>query len=84
MDDGPTVFAIVLQTGDIGAKEGRKLATTTLTLALVAHLIVQDIGLDLHPLVYIAMLQLHKSGRDGRYVALLIREGHTSSALWIL
>jgi len=84
MDHGPAVLAIVLQTGHIRAEERGEFATATLTLALIAHLIVQDIGLHLHPLVNVAMLQLHKSGRDGRNVALLIREGHTASTLGIL
>lgn len=48
MDAGPAVLAVVLQAGDVGTEEGGELAPTACPLALVAHLVVQDIRLDLH------------------------------------
>lgn len=48
VDLGPTLLAVVLQTGDVGAEKRSKLATTPGSLALVTHLVVQNIGLDLH------------------------------------
>lgn len=48
MDAGPAVLAVVLQAGDVGTEEGGELASTACPLALVAHLVVQDVRLDLH------------------------------------
>lgn len=48
MDAGPAVLAVVLQAGDVGTEEGGELAPTACPLALVAHLVVQDVRLDLH------------------------------------
>lgn len=48
VDLGPTLLAVVLQTSDVGAEKRSKLATTPGSLALVTHLVVQNIGLDLH------------------------------------
>lgn len=84
MNRSPARLAIVLQTGDIGAEERRKLAATSRTLALIAHLIVEDIRLDLDTLVDLAVLQLHEAGRDGRDVALLVGEGHAAGSLRVL
>ena len=36
-----------------------------------------------HPLINLAVLQLDKPGRDGRYVALLVGEGHPAGALGV-
>lgn len=43
---GPTVLAVVLQTGHVRAEVGRKTKTTFLTLALIAQLIINNIWLD--------------------------------------
>ena len=48
MDASPAVLTVVLQAGDVGAEEGRKLAPTARPLAFIAHLVVQDVGLHLH------------------------------------
>lgn len=48
VDGGPAVFAVVLQTGDIGAEKGRKLAAAAGSLALVAELVVQHVWLHFH------------------------------------
>jgi len=81
VNGGPARLTIILQTRDIGAKEGRKLAATPIALTLIAHLIVQHVRLHLHPLVDLAMLQLHEPRTDRRDVALLVGEGHASRAL---
>lgn len=83
VDAGPAVFAIVLQAGDVGTEEGGKLAPTACPLALVAHLVVQDVRFDLHPFVDVIVLQLNEASADGSDVALLIGEGHTASSLWV-
>ena len=44
----PALFAIVLQTSDIGTEERSKFASTTYPLALVTHLIIQNIRLHFH------------------------------------
>ena len=44
VNGGPARFAVVLQTGHVGAKEGRELAATSRPGALIAHLVVQDVG----------------------------------------
>lgn len=48
VDAGPAVLAVVLQAGDIGAEEGGKLPPAARPLALVTHLVVQDVRLHLH------------------------------------
>ena len=48
VDDRPALFTVILQARDISAEEGCKFATTASPVTLVAHLIVQDIRLDLH------------------------------------
>lgn len=48
VDVGPAELAIVLQAGDVGAEEGRKLAAAASALALVAQLVVQHVRLHLH------------------------------------
>lgn len=48
VDTGPAVLTVVLQAGDIGTEEGGKLPPTARPLALVTHLIVQDVRLHLH------------------------------------
>lgn len=48
MDAGPAVLAVVLQTGDVGTEEGGELPPTAGPLALIAHLVVQDVRLHLH------------------------------------
>jgi len=80
----PAVLAVVLQTGDVGAEEGGELAAASRALALVTHLVVQHVRLHLHPLVDVAVLQLHEARRDGSDVALLVAERHATRALGIL
>lgn len=58
VDGGPAVLAVVLQTGDVGAEEGRELAAAAGSLALVAELVVQHVWLHFH-------LQRH-GGRQSR------------------
>lgn len=48
VDAGPAVLAVVLQAGDVGTEEGRKLAAAACALALVTHLVVQHVRLNLH------------------------------------
>lgn len=48
VDGRPAMLAVVLQTGDVGAEEGRELAAAAGALALVAHLVVQHVRLHLH------------------------------------
>lgn len=48
VDTGPAVLTVVLQAGDIGTEEGGKLPPATRPLALVTHLVVQDVGLHLN------------------------------------
>lgn len=44
----PAVFAVILQTGDVGTEERGKLPTTACALALITHLIIQHIWLHFH------------------------------------
>lgn len=55
VDVGPAELAVVLQTGDISTEKGGKLSSTACTLALIAQLIIQDIGLHLHLHTYIVV-----------------------------
>ena len=48
VDAGPAILAVVLQAGDIGTEEGGKLPSTACSLALIAHLVIQDVRLHLH------------------------------------
>lgn len=48
MDARPAVFAVILQTGDVGTEEGGELPTTACALALITHLIIQHIWLHFH------------------------------------
>lgn len=48
VDVSPTELTVVLQASDIGAEEGCELAPTACPLALIAKLVIQDIGLHLH------------------------------------
>ena len=41
----PAVLAVVLQARHVRAEKGRELAATARALALVAHLVVQHVGL---------------------------------------
>lgn len=84
VDGGPAVLAVILKAGDVGAEEGSELAAAPLPLALVAHLVVEHVGLDLDPLVDVAVLQLHEARADGGDVALLVAEGHPAGALGVL
>lgn len=72
VDGGPAELAVVLKTGDVSAEERRELPPAAAALALVAHLVVQDIWLHLHPLVDVVVLQLDESSADGGDVALLV------------
>lgn len=45
---GAAVLTIVLQASDIGTEEGGKLASAPRPLALVTHLVIQDVRLHLH------------------------------------
>lgn len=53
---GPARLAVVLQAGDIGAEEGRKLALTPRTAAFVADLVVEYVGFDLDSLLDVRVL----------------------------
>lgn len=44
----PAVFAVILQTGDVGTEERGELPTTACALALITHLIIQHIWLHFH------------------------------------
>lgn len=44
----PAVFAVILQTGDVGTEERGELPTTACALALVTHLVIQHIWLHFH------------------------------------
>lgn len=48
VDGLPAVLAVVLQAGHVGAKERGKFASASRTLALVAHLVIQDVRLHLY------------------------------------
>lgn len=48
VDAGPAVLAVVLQAGDVGTEEGGELPPTASPLALIAHLVVQNVRLHLH------------------------------------
>ena len=48
VDVGPAELTVVLQAGDVSTEEGRKLAPAACPLALITHLVVQDVGLHLH------------------------------------
>lgn len=80
----PTLLTVILKACDIGAEERRKFTTASRTLAFVTHLVIQDIRLDLHPLVDVVVLQLDESSADGRNVALLIRESDTPCPFRVL
>lgn len=84
VDRCPAVFAVVLQAGHVGAEERSKLPPAARALALIAQLVIQDIWLHFHPFINLPVLQLNKAGTDGCNVALLIGEGHSSCAFWIL
>lgn len=81
---GRFAFATYLKAGDVGAEEGSELAPAALALALIAHLVVQDVRLDLDPLVDVAVLQLHEARADGGDVALLVAKRHAAGALGVL
>lgn len=48
VDLSPAVFAVILQTGHVGAEKWRELATAPRPLALITQLVIQNIRLDLH------------------------------------
>lgn len=48
VDAGPAVLAVVLQAGDVGTEEGGKLPPAARPLALITHLVIQDVRLHLH------------------------------------
>lgn len=48
VDVGPAELAVVLQTCDVGAEEGRKLASAARPLTLITQLIIQNVRLHLH------------------------------------
>lgn len=72
VDGGPAELAVVLKTSDVSAEERSELPPASAALALIAHLVVQDIWLHLHPLVDVIVLQLDESSADGGDVALLV------------
>ena len=71
MNGGPAGFAVVLKTGDICAEKRGEFAGTAAAGALVAHLVVQNVRLHLHPLVDVAVLKLNETRRNCSDVALL-------------
>lgn len=48
VDVRPAELAVILQAGDVGAKERGELSATTCSLAFVAQLVVQHVRLHLH------------------------------------
>ena len=48
VDGRPAVLAVVLEAGDVGAEERRKLASAACALALVTQLVVKDVWLHFH------------------------------------
>jgi len=48
VDLSPAMLAVVLQAGHVGAEERCELATAARSLALITHLVVQNIRLHLH------------------------------------
>lgn len=48
MDRLPAVLAVVLEAGDVGAEEWRELASTSGSLALVTHLVIEHVRFHLH------------------------------------
>lgn len=48
VDVGPAELTVVLQTGDISAEKGSEFPSAARTLALIAQLIIQDVGFHLH------------------------------------
>lgn len=48
VDAGPAVLTVVLQTGDVGTEEGGELPPAASPLALITHLVIQDVWLHLH------------------------------------
>lgn len=74
-------MTLYLQTSHIRAEELCKFATTSLALALIAHLIVQHVWLHLDTFVNVAMLQLHKARRNRSDVALLVRKCYAAGTL---
>lgn len=48
VDVCPAELAVILQAGDIGAKEWGELATTTCPLTFVTQLVIQHVRLHLH------------------------------------
>ena len=48
MNLAPAALAVVLQTRDVGAEEGRKLVVAARALTLVARLVVEHVRFDFH------------------------------------
>jgi hypothetical protein len=76
----PTRLTIVLQTNDIGAKERRLAAirpifrVAIISLAQIANLIVQDVGLHFGSFFDLARLKLNEAPADGCHVTRVVRE----------
>jgi hypothetical protein len=68
----------------LAQKKGGELAAASGALALVAQLVVQHVGLHLHSLVDLAVLELDEPSANGGDVALLVREGDSAGALGVL
>ena len=74
VNSGPAGFAVILKTGYICTKEGRKLPRAATSGTFITHLIVQNIRFNFDPFVYITMLKLYKTGRNGSDITLLRTE----------
>lgn len=83
VNSSPAIFTVILQTGNISTEKWSKFPPTTGPLTFITQLVIQDIWLNLHPFIYLSMLQLNKAGTDSSYVTLLIRKCDSSSSFWV-
>jgi cytoplasmic polyadenylation element-binding protein len=77
---GPALLAIILETSHVRTEERSKLSATSPSLTLVTELIIQHVRLYLDPLVNLAVLQLDKPGRDGRFGPLVVDWPHKAES----
>jgi hypothetical protein len=43
VDDGPTLFTVILQARDVGAEKWRKLSAATHAMTFVTHLVIKHV-----------------------------------------
>jgi len=84
VNNSPTLIAVVLQAGDVSAKERGEFSAAFVALAFVAHLIVQNVRLNFDSFIDFAVLQLHESCANGRDIALRVAESDSPGAFRIL